>query len=346
MKYGLIGTCYNMGISHIAQGFAQQLSMKTLLVDNKPFLKFPGRFSHSRVTKEITQADVDWLLEDIDVLFTIETPYYWGIYKEAKRRGIKTVLMPMIEWLDRRRPELRDIDLFVCPSQDTYDKVPTGAQKIRVPCEVPIDTSKFAKYAGRRIKKVRTFLHNSGHGGLYGRNSTSELLKAIKLVSNQDVHFIIRSQYPLADKPNDPRISYIEGNIENYQDLYIRGDCWIMPAKYGVAFVGLQESMAAGMLPAITDMPPFNTFIPPELRLIPKSVGTSSIHAGQLETYAEQSPELIAQSIDAIAAIPEKRVLELSVWARRTAQEWSWKTWKPKYEEIFKALCAGQPTKI
>lgn len=337
MRYGMIGTCYNAGISHIASGFAEHLDMKTLLVHNKPFATFPERFPNHRITTTMDQADIDWLLTDIDLLFTIETPYNWDVYRQAKAKGIKTVLMPMIEWLDRTRPELNKVDLFVCPSTYTYELMNRSFPENKlalVPCEVPISSEKFKP---RAITQFHTFLHNSGHGGIGGRNSTQELLEAIPLVQ-RSAKFIIRSQFPIANKVDDPRITYLEGNVENYWDLYDEGDVWIMPWKYGVAALGLQESMAAGMVPVITDMDPFTGFMPKELLIKPETLTRKRIYARQDELYATQSPKLIARKIEDLYDMPSHIVRPLVGWANNKAHEWSWDTWESKYKEIFELI--------
>lgn len=320
-RYGLIGTCYNAGISNIAWGFAENLNMKTLLVDTKPYAKFPERFANHRFTKQIDQSDIDWLLQDIDVVMAIETPYNWDVFRQAKERGVKVVFMPMIEWLDRNRPELQHVDMFLSPSKYTTRLLGPimrpGQRLLEIPCELPVDLKKFTR---RKITHAHTFLHVGGHGGIGGRNSTLELLKAIKLVKSP-AKFIIRSQVPLVGKYDDPRITYIEGNVKNYWELYDQGDVWVMPWKYGAAVLGLQESMAAGLLPLITDMPPFNQFMPHDLLITPKSLEWRTWHAGQKEIYAEQSPELIAQKIDEMY---NKDIRQLLNWAKTTSEMWSW----------------------
>jgi hypothetical protein len=333
-RYGLIGSCYNTGISNIAWGFAEHLDMKALLYDYKPFTTFPERFKNRRLTKDITKEDIEWLLSDIDVLFTIETPYYWPVYEEAWKRHIKTVLMPMIEWLDRGRPELRSVDLFVCPSTYTERVMWNKGYRntVLVPCEVPVDLKRFPK---RKFSRIRTFLHNAGHGGLKGRNSTYELMRAIKLVQC-DARFIIRSQFPITEKIEDPRITYIEGNVENYWDLYEEGDCWLMPWKYGVAALGLQESMAAGMIPCITDMEPFNEFMPKGLLIEPERLDWRTVNCGQQELWAEQSTANIARTIERLYS--ERDVRPWLDWSRATAKAWSWDIWQKKYQEMFDAL--------
>lgn len=325
MKLGIVGTGYNTGISHIAWGFAENFDSKTLLVHYKDLAMFPERFKEHRITAQVTEHDIDWILTGIDCLFTIETPYNWDIYKEAKRRGIRTVLMPMYEWLDRGRPELQYVDLFICPSQTTFEKV--KGNKVRVPCEVPIDLRHFE---ARTVTKAKTFLHNSGHGGLFGRNSTKELLEAIPKVKS-DVKFIINSQYPL-NKVNDPRITYNEQNYENYWEMYDEGDVYILLGKYGVAYLGIQEAAAAGMPIMFTDMEPFNSYLPKDLLVKPKAIVSTNIYKGQLEDMAFFDIDEIARRIDEVAQMD---LTNLSLRSQELAKEASWDTWKDIYYKWF-----------
>jgi hypothetical protein len=269
----------------------------------------------------------------------VETPYNWGVILMAKSRGIKVVMMPMIEWLDRRRPELRSVDLFLCASQYTADRLPKGSKHVIEPSEVPVDMDAFTlKYADRDFSQIKTFLHNGGHGGIGGRNSTRELIDAMKLVTS-DVRLIVHSQVPLAHEVNeDSRITFIEGNVKEYTDLYREGDAWIMPWKYGVFALGLQESMAAGMVPFITEMEPFDDWMPSELLIKPQELIQKVVHAGQTELYALQSPELIARKIDEAAGWSSEQVAKMRAWAHKTACLLSWDVWRLRYIDIFDSL--------
>lgn len=337
-RYGLIGNCYNTGISHIASGFAEHLNMKALLVDNKPFTAFPQRFKNHRITKTLSPEDVEWLLSDIDVLMIIETPYDWNILIRAWTKGVKIVFMPMIEWLDRSKKELRYVSLFLCPSPYTTKKLREDrilTPCFELPCEVPSDGTKFKKR--KKITKIKTFLHNAGHGGIGGRNSTTELMQAIKMTTIP-ARFIIRSQFPIPNKVQDARITYIEGNVENYWDLYNEGDVWIMPWKYGAAALGIQESLAAGMLPCITDMDPFNKYIPKELLIKPKSLSERPHYAGQEELYADQDPVLIAQTMEKLYSLPSAKIYKLFNWAEKKKKYFDWEIWKPVLIDAFDQL--------
>ncbi len=321
-RLGTIGTAYNAGISHISAGFASQFPFKTLLVHNKPYAMFPERFPVHRITKDVNQDDIDWLLADIDILLIVETPYNWDVLRQAHEKGIKVYFEPMYEWL-QKRPELKYVDLWVCPSIDTYDKV--SGNKMLVPSEIPIDLTKFKS---REVKKLKTLLHNSGHGGIGNRNSTPELIEAMKYITS-DVQLIVNTQIGLNSTAPNVKVNY--ANFENYWDMYNEGDIWIMPAKYGYAFLGIQEACATGMPIMITDMAPFNKYLPKEL-LISAEIKEAPLFYGQKQPNAKIEPKLIAEAIDRVAALD---LTEYSEKAYELAKACSWQTMKPIYEKIF-----------
>jgi len=322
MKLGLIGTAYNAGISHIASGFASQFPFKSLIVHNKPYAMFLERFPVHRVTKDIKQDDIDWLLDDLDTLLVIETPYNWDVLRQAHEKGIRVIFEPMFEWL-QMRPELKYVDLWICPSIDTYEKV--VGNKVLVPSEIPIDLDKFPR---RKITKLKTLLHNSGHGGIGNRNSTPELIEAMKYIKS-DVKLIVNTQ--LGPTRKEPNVEVRYANFHDYWDMYNEGDIWIMPAKYGYAFLGIQEACAVGMPIMITDMSPFNRYLPSEL-LIKADITEQTLFYGQKQPNARIDPKLIAEAIDRVAQLD---LTEYSEKAYALAESCSWKVMKPIYEKIF-----------
>jgi glycosyltransferase involved in cell wall biosynthesis len=322
MRLGIIAQPYNSGLGNIAWGFAENFDCKCLLYSCKPFTAFPDRFPDHRFVNNITKDDIDWLLTDIDALLTIESPYEWSVYKQAKDRGIRTFLAVMGEWLANRR-ELEYVDTFICPSVET--KVP--GKRFDVPCEVPVDLKKFKQ---KVRNKVRTFLHNSGHGGIYNRNSTPELLRAIPMVKS-DVRFVINSQIPL-EEIKDHRITYKFGNVENYWNLYNDEDVWIMPARYGYAYLGIQEAMACGMGIMITNRPPFDGYLSGEFLINGHASENSGNFFGGREKISTFNPKGLAEEIDRVAKLDLTPISERSL---ELAHEWSWEVWKPKYEELF-----------
>jgi len=324
MRLGAIFQCYNTGLGNIAWGFAEHYAFeKILLVDKKPMQKFVKRFHNYRLTKSVDNSDIEWLLDGIDTLLVIETPYENRIFELARRKGIKTVFMPMYEWMSKTIG-LEKLDVILCPSLATYDLIKTK-NKILVDTEIPVDLSRFKP---RLVKKAKTFLHNSGHGGLMDRNSTGELLKAIPMVKS-DVKFIVNSQFPLPEC-TDERLTVNIGNYENYWDMYDKGDVYILIGKYGVAYLGIQEACASGMPIMFSDIDPFNRYLPKELLVKPS--GKTGSQVGYMHLF---KPEDIAKKIDEVAQ------MDLTVYSKDSlglAKQWSWDNWKPKYDKILCGL--------
>lgn len=67
--------------------------------------------------------EIEWFLKDIDVLITLEIPYNWALIKEAKKKGIKTIINPNYEWLPIDIPE--QPDLWLCTSILNYNTIQT-----------------------------------------------------------------------------------------------------------------------------------------------------------------------------------------------------------------------------
>lgn len=318
----------NSGLGNIAWGFSEHMEFsKILLVDYKPIAIFPERFPNRRITKSVNQEDMDWLLDGIDTLLFFETPYHQDLPELAHEKGIKNIFMPMDEWLDTSSPWLKYVDLFLCPSRPTYERV--SGNKIMVDSEVPVDCGKFD---GKIRKRAKVFLHNSGHGGFNNRNSTPELMEAIPFVKS-DVKFIINAQYPLGNV-NDPRVEIHVANYKNYWDMYGEGDVYILPGKYGVAYLGIGEAAACGMAIMFSDIPPFNEYLPREILIPPKRINSRVFTGSDKSNVAYFDPKTIAKKIDEVAAMDITKYSKVSL---ALAHKWSWENWKDKYKTIFNA---------
>jgi hypothetical protein len=74
---------------------------------------------------------IEKYLDGLDVLFAMETPYDYNIFKLCRKRGIKIILQPNYEFLDFPSNSLTSPDLFAMPSIWNIDNVPefTGASE-------------------------------------------------------------------------------------------------------------------------------------------------------------------------------------------------------------------------
>lgn len=328
MKLGFIARADNSGLGSMSWEFTEHMKPeKVLIVENGAYRTFPERFSEFK-TKVVHRADIlketEWLLDGIDVLFTIETPYDPQVLTMAKRRGIKTVLMPMYESLPVKNEWA--VDLWLCPSLLDYD-VCFEPKKL---LEFPVNTRRI-KF--RQRKKAKVFVHNAGHGGLAGRNGTDELVRAIPLVES-DIRFLIRSQVPLELPYEDDRVKVIVGNIERYWALWGEGDVFVFPEKFNGVSLPINEALASGMVVMSSDRYPFNQWIPKEPLIPVKRTVRATVATRPLD-YARIQPEDIAAKIDEIA---HKDISMLSKLSYETAKRISWDSMLPEYKKIFNEI--------
>jgi len=158
-------------------------------------------------------------------------------------------------------------------------------------------------------------------------------LKAIPLVKNQNIKFIIKSQVPIVGV-NDHRVIFQCEDKENYWENWEgEGDVLVMPRRYAGQSLPLNEAMASGLAIMATDMSPQNEFLPAEL-LIPIR-GKRVLGLRQTIEVAELNPQDIAKKIDEIA---ETDITRFSKISGMIAKAWSWETLKPKYLKIFNNL--------
>jgi len=338
MKIGTICRADNSGLGNLAWEFCNHLPItKQLIVLNNVYHVYPERFKNAIVSrKSIPDRDeIDALLQDIDLLLLLETPFNWGAISKAKQRGIKVVLIPMYECTEERK-ELSDVDLFLCPSLLDYNVFPEP--KYFLP--IPINREKL-KFKLR--KKARVFTHHTGHGGIYGRNGTEEFLQAIKLVKS-DVRFTIYTQYlKSVALPMDilKRVYVHKGNIKNYWDVWRDEDVFVFPHKWDGCSLPINEAMSVGMPIISTDMYPFNQYLPKDLLFKPKRMLT--IQMARKISMADISPEVLAQKIDEIA---NTDISKYSIQGNQLAEKWSWENLLPKYMEIFQKVCSGEKISV
>lgn len=322
MKLGFIARADNSGLGTMSWEFSRHLPFeKILVVKNGVYAIFTERFPRARVVHKdrIEKEDIDWLLDGITHLLAIETPYDYEIFRLARQKCIRTVLIPMYECMGETLPV--NPDLFLCPSTLDFKLMPRPKKYL----PVPVDRSRLP-FRQRRHAKV--FLHSVGHGGIMGRNGTSELLAAIPMVKS-DVKFIIRSQK--AFDYSHPKVELRVGNFENYWDLWSEGDVFVFPHKFDGLSLPIQEALSVGMPVLSTAMFPFLGWMP-EHWFIPAIEIVQAKPALRMIDYALVEPEQIAKKIDEFA---NTDITEASRTADELAKALDWKVLKERYLQVI-----------
>lgn len=223
--------------------------------------KFESNFEWYK--KEDVFISKEELLKNIDTLFILEAPlpdpFDWSIVEKAKDSNKNVVLMPMYE--STPRSHLVFIDKILCPSKldlEYYEDY--NSCVVDVPCHQHI--------RWQQRKQAKVFIHNAGHGGIFSRNGTEEIIKSLQYIKSNNIEIIIRIQpdadidlLNLIDKVNDKRVK-IEKRHVPFEELWCYGDVFLFPEKFNGLSLPLQEAFSSGMLVMAGDRFPINSWLP------------------------------------------------------------------------------------
>lgn len=332
VRIGLVARADNGGLGSMSREFARHVRPeKVLIVQNGVFRIFPERYQdfQTRIVAAnttISQADIDWLLDGIDVVVSCETFYDFNIVRWAKRRGVKSALFTMCE-LFPERPEVHP-DLYLCPSELDMDMMPQP--KVYLP--FPVATDKL-KWQART--DCRHLIHTASHGGVALRKGTPLLIEAMKHVQSP-VKLTIYSWKPF--QVRDERIEVKVADFENYWQLWREGDALVYPQDVNGICLPVAEAFASGMGVITTDIYPFNRWLPKELMFETNGTYKRRFGSGLMEVDAAViEPEAIARKIDEWFS---RDLTELSLRGKKWAEENSWERWLSVYQEVFQNLCS------
>ena len=328
LRIGIVARCDFRGLGMLTLDFWKHIKeiTKELVVVMEKGEQEVYRYPKGIIVEGYpTLETIDEFLKDIDVVVAFETPYNWNVFSTAKRRGIKTVLIPMYEWSTERLPI--EPDLYLCPSLLDYDIFPEPKKYL----PVPIDRKLFPF---KLRKKAKIFLFNNGYGGTGGRNGLEAFLQAIPLVKS-DVRFIINSQVSIPEI-KDPRVKVRVANIKSRADLFTEGDVFVFPHMFNGLSLPIQEALSCGMPVLSTNIYPHNTYMPKDWFFEPDSMNKGKVHPVAREIdMAIISVKNIAKKIDEWA---NKDITEESQKANEIAEKISWKNMKDKYIKVFNNL--------
>ena len=331
IRWGLVARLDDGGLGSLSLDFYKYLEPTKVLGINGSYENHPNKFPNCIVAEMgiPTLAQIDEFLKDLDLILTFESPYNWNLISEAKKRGIKSVIIPNYEWTTNIPPV--EPDLWLCPSKlDLKIFKDEGRNAEYLP--IPTDRTKIPF---RLRTKAKTFVFNNGHGGSIGRNSAREMIEAISRVKS-DVKFIVRSQVQINNMLNDGKTTFQFGENKK-EGLWNEGDVFVFPHKFDGLSLPIQEAMAAGMPIITTDFFPHNEYLPKKFLFAPDDVGRAKLceECREIE-MCYIYPRLLAEKIDEVAGMD---ITETSLEMNRLAEEQSWNKMLPKYNSLFEKLC-------
>lgn len=330
-KIGMIARMDNSGLGTLSWELARHLRpAKVLLVEHDKHTNFPERYADfdTQVIQRHSPDKIDWITDNVDILFSCETFYDWNFIKIARRKNVKTVLYTMFEMSPKRFPLMPDV--LLCPSKLDYDTFKNYTTRVEY-LPVPVATDKLL---WQKRTKAKTFIHSASHTGMNFRKGTKILLDAIPLVK-ADVKFKIFTWHDVF-KTLDKRVEIKVVNFKNYWQLWREGDVLVYPQDYNGICLPIIEAMACGLGVITTDIYPFNEYFPKPLMFKPESFYKTSAGYNLIQVQAAKiTPKSIARKIDEWA---NKDISEFSEYGRDWAQANSWDKLLPQYKALFESI--------
>ncbi len=341
MRIGLIARIDNTGLAVQTQDFARHMNPAAVLaVDTRHWGRtlnpdaIPGCTlwrTPAPNTEPVSDRVVDQFLDQVDVVWTAETPYNYYLFSEAERRGIPTVLHFNYEFLDHMaHRDLPRPTVFAAPTRWHIGDVRSRLGTARIEhIPVPIDTKRFPFALRKDASKI---LHTVGTGTGEDRNGTKLLIEALKRVETP-IELIIRSQVPLGGMPKGVTVKV--GTVSDPADLYADEGVYVMPRRFGGLCLPMHEALACGMPVVGHDREPERDLLPVDWLV--KARRTSTLQTRALIGMWESDPTDLALRLDSMYRNPDI-VEQWSVKAGCIAEGLSWERRKPEYESFLASL--------
>lgn len=177
-----------------------------------------------------------------------------GLFAEAKRRGIRTVLLVMAEWFHLGHPWVPHTDVFVAHTMQGYEHLCNLGLKGRtVMIPMPLDLREFPY---RERVRADRFVFCNGWGGVQHRKGLGAVIEALDL---DYTAISVQTQQPLAGVL--PSGSVCRTETGSPAELYAEVDVAVQPSRWEGVGLQILEAMACGCPVLTSDAPPMSDYI-------------------------------------------------------------------------------------
>jgi glycosyltransferase involved in cell wall biosynthesis len=311
---------------------------KTMIVDIpsvQPLAIHPERFPDAVTVQGCPRTrNFESFLEDLDVVYTAETPYDHSLFQIAEQRNIRTVLHVNPELLAHmNEPWLPKPSVFACPSTWMFDKIPQP----RTLLPFPVATERFTP---TDAAQAASFLHIVGRPAIHDRNGTEDLLRALQHVRSHITVTVCCQLSGYVERlaasvhiPSNVKLTVRSRDTQNYWDNYSGQHVLVLPRRFGGLCLPMQEALAAGMPVIMPNISPNNDRLPPQW--LTSAEPNGMFHTkGQDITLYSTPPSVLAAMIDKFAT-DDEFFRKAKNDALTIAKVFSWETLKPRYDETL-----------
>ncbi len=273
-RVGLVGWNTASGLGYVNRELAKHYPIERWLAPQHP--RFPSLEPLRVCRTDVVPAQLDsrrlydWL-RGLDWVLFAELPYLERLAQHAREHYVRVACIPMWEWLHPKLDWLNYVDVMLCPTRFTFDRLTDWKRRHGFCWDVvelpwPVDVSRFAF---RQRRTCERFLFINGTGGGRGTRAdgteTGYHRKGAELVAEAarllpDVPFIWYSQTD--DLPPLPPNVRRRPTPADSTRLYDEGDVCVQPSTWEGIGLQLLECQAAGMPLVTTEAAPMNEFQP------------------------------------------------------------------------------------
>lgn len=351
-RIGLIARADDTGLGNQSWEFHRHVQPdKTLIVDftdnsasGKDLTIHPDRFPGNTtvVTGSPDGRAMMEFLDDLDVVFAMETPYNFNLFHMCRDREIKTVLQANWEMMGyhHEKDDYPFPDVLAFPStwhlNEAKARFGDKTEVIHLP--VPVATDRNETSTPNTI--CTRFVHVAGHPAVADRNGTKDLLAALRYVKSEiTVTLTCQRQGWLAaliqtgQTPDNVTLVINSSPPKNYWDLYDGQDALILPRRYGGLCLPLNEALGAGIPAIMPDISPNIDWLPTEW-LVSATLDDTIMTKTLVDVY-RTDPESLALKIDQMAS-DEDFYGHTRRQARDLSKANSWESLLPCYREVLR----------
>lgn len=296
---------------------------KTVLVDmgaHSPTRCRPELFPDADVVRydDLLAGGYDWtpFLDGLDWVYTAEIPYDFGLFEQARARGVRTLLHVMPE-LDPyvREPRLPRPDVLALPTGWLRDRYPDDTPVLPVPAEPWV--------APRGNLAV-----HPGSLAMRDRNGTRIVMEASRRTTWP---VVVRTQAPV-DHPHY-RATVDVADRDDPRDLLAGAGVVVLPRRYGGLSLVAQEARAAGLPLLVPTRDPYAATAHPEAILGSTEGPGLQTKGGRVPTVLV-TPKELSRRLERLAGDP---VLldDLAAASRAWAEANTWERVRPAWDNVL-----------
>lgn len=349
MKLGLWGARMdNSGLGQQTYEFYKNMQpYKTAVMDisvlerspERVMKQFPKRYKDVTFIKGIpTDNDMRNFLHDLDVVFICESAYNMDFYRLAKEYNVKVAVQYNYEFFDWFSNAFTLPDLFIAPSKWNYDIIEQFCHDKDIKhtyLHCPVNRKEIKR---RYIDQAKTFIHIAGRPADHDRNGTYTFLNAMAMTEGELKGIVYTQDKKLETEIGQeyPSIK-VRTNVENYKEMYKKGDVLVLPRKYGGNCLPLNEALSAGVPVIMTNISPNNEFLPKQWLVKADLTDIEFAPRFKIPVYEASVNELYLK-LRWFSSLSRDDMIEQNDLANDLAKTISWETLKPEYERIFNEL--------